>query len=258
MAKYSMEPRSIPMDLGDVEILTMDDSFEDEHWQFVVNHPSFQSGLHALAEDLAGAVIDPIDDAGLRLDLMDDESIKKVLTDPDSAEYPLLIFSQQWGIPPSAAIMFAAMSIEKIQELRPEAISKFRQEAHGIVVAESDAEFVIRIPRPFTAAKRERLEEWIKDAPQDGPHEVAWARTGKKRHDPAHRLVDAIPWFRRWNDEKVEPAEIWRDLTRPGGEHSPGMLPFDNFYAGIIGVWKRMNLLSTDGIRSERPKHGKG
>jgi hypothetical protein len=70
--------------------------------------------------------------------------------------------------------------------------------------------------------------------------------------------VEAIPWFRRWNDEKVEPAEIWRDLTRPGGEHSPGMLPFDNFYAGIIGVWKRMKLLSMDGIRTKGPKRGKG
>jgi hypothetical protein len=154
--------------------------------------------------------------------------------------------------------MFAAMSIEKIQELRPEAISKFRQEAHGIVVAESDAEFVIRIPRPFTAAKRERLEEWIKDAPQDGPREVAWARVGKKRHDPAPELVRAIPWFRRWNDEGIEPAQIWRELTGEGGGQSPAMLKFDNFHAGLVGVWKRMKLLSMDGIRSERPKRGKG
>ena len=246
------------MNLEGAEILTFDDPFEDEHWQFVVNHPAFLSGLHALAEDLAGAVIDPIDNAGLRLDLMDDESIKKVLTDPDSAEYPLLIFSQQWGIPPSAAIMFAAMPIEKIQELRPEAISEFRQEAHGIVVAESDAEFVIRIPRPFTAAKRERLDEWIKNAPKDGPREIAWARDKKKRHDLSPALVEAIPWFRRWDDEKIEPAEIWRDLTASGSGHSPALLKFDNVYAGILGVWKRMKLLSTDNIRTERPKRGRG
>jgi hypothetical protein len=242
-----MRTTFFPKELENGEILPIEDPLEDEHWQFVLYHPAFVEDLARLREDLDHAY-----DFPHAADL-----VVEALSDPDAADYPALSLSEKWGIPPAAIISFAYVPPAKIAELRPEAIQELRQQAHGLVVSENPSEFVIRIPRPLTNAKREKLEEWVKNLPDDGPLERAWARVGKKESlSPA--LVEGIPWFERWNTEGIEPVKVWRDLTAPGGEYSAKMLSERSVYDRILGVWNRMRELSPDGIRSDKPSQRRG
>lgn len=236
------------MELEKGQILPIDSPLESEHWHFVLNHPAFVADLEMISEE--------IEDVYPDIDLSD--LTRAALTDPMGDWPAVRTFSAKWGLPPSALIVFAAISPSKIDDLDPGAVEKFRQEAQGLVVTESEAEFIVRIPRPFTKAKQTALQGWLKSTPTDGPREVAWDRKGKSKEVPSKDLEEAIPWFLKWNgkgDEEPgeEPAAIWRDLTKPNGEYRPATLKFQKVYDDIVGVWKRMMLLSPDQIRQKRP-----
>ena len=245
MADFSLQPRPVPANLPQGEILLVDDPLEDEHWQFVVNHPRFEEDLQALRDEKEHVFPD-VDSDDLEVSVLEDPSFK----------WPSLThFSNKWGIPPSAVIRFSELSPTRMTNefKQPEFVSKLRREAHGLVVTETEHELIVRIPRPLTEAKRKALDEWLGSVSRTGPREKAWRREGKSRERLSRDTVKAIPWFLRWNSGPEYPIDIWRDLTRTGGEFTPQDVGSDEFCQRIISVWERMRALSPCGVCEKRP-----
>ena len=243
MAEYSFQGLGFPPEIAEGKILPVDDALEDEHWIFVVNHPAFSQDLELLKEEKEQAL-------GER----DWSDLKVTALENPAVNWPFLReLSAKWGLPPAALLSFAQIPPERIAKLRPEAIAEFRQTAHGLVVDETPDEVIVRIPRPVTMAKKRKLSEWLKTLSSDGPREIAWNRSGKIREDLSEGQVEALPWFYRWNTNGEEPAEIWRELTKHGGEFSPEKLSAQAVYDRILAIWERMRRLSEDGIRKDPP-----
>jgi hypothetical protein len=117
---------------------------------------------------------------------------------------------------------------------------------------ETPTDYTIRIPRPLTPDRAAAVQRWLKvKRKQDGPIEEAWGQAGKSRYDESAALIEALPWFDRWNDGE-EPMAIWKDIHKERSK-----LNDQAFLGQLIRVWERMQSLSPEGVRPGRPSKAK-
>lgn len=211
-------------------MIPVGDPLENEQWALLQAHPGFRAALTALREDLEAAYGET-----LREQLIDD-----LAAEPLSAPYPLQAASQEWGLAPFILLGLALDSSDEWMEY-------FRDRANGILIRETPGEFTVRIPRPLTPAKREALQAWLKDAPREGLFERAYNSAGRRRQDRSPGLLEALPWFQRWNSGEA-PAAIWREVSRKDRR-----LTFPQFHAQLVRIWQRLRAISPQGIRPDRP-----
>jgi hypothetical protein len=215
-------------ELRDVEVIEIEDPVAEQHWLLLQHHPGFQAALVGLREELDYVYREPSP-----ADFLDD-----IVANPQSAPYPLLKAAEEWGLSPIDLLGLVFETSDEWSE-------HFRPQANGIFIWETPGEFVIRVPRPITPEKRQQLDSWLKNAP-DGQLERAHDLIGKQRHDLSPALIEALPWFERWNAGETLPT-IWHDV-RKGDKPS-----WDAFHGQVVRAWERMRSLSPTGIRENRP-----
>jgi hypothetical protein len=222
------------------------DSELDEYLAFVLGHPAFPDSFERFCEDLEHAM--PEWSRAL---------IWSALADPDSAPLPARRFAEEWTVSPAQALLLAHESrysefeVTRFDEVSGEFVAvDIPGEANGVSVYETAAEFVIRIPRPVTSGRRAVVEEWLKTGVSDGVAEEVWGSSGKARFIPSPSLVEAIPWFTRWNAGE-EPAKIWGELVE-----ARSTLSADAFRKQLERVWERMREIHPGGVRDDRPSSG--
>ncbi len=217
------DPDLAPILEGTERAPTPEDAFELEHIEFVRHHPAFPDALDRLREDLRlGANVEWSRDL-----------IRAAIADPDSMDYPARRFAQEWGLT-VAAVYYLALN------------QRASVETEWLATRATPLEYVIRVPRPLTPARRQALIDWAKSEKEPGTAEQVWSKAGKRRWDESPRTVAAIPWFERWNAGEA-PAVIFREVNAKEG------IDFETFHSALVSVWKRMRAISADGVREERP-----
>lgn len=239
---YFMIGGTTAKDMKTGQVRLVNDQLEEQHWALVANHPEFRDDVQILREEKEMAFPDHLFG----------ELWVAVLDDPEFFWPPLHEYSQKWGVP-AALLAAIAESLLELDEIDPAVIRSYRRSSNSPVVTETEAEIVIRIPRPVTTAKQQEIKEYLRWVSTGSPREVLWGQAGRVREDPSPVLVEAVPWFVRWNDQGHEPAEIWRDLTDPHGPGPRQNLTFDQVHNRIVRVWERMRVLSPTGVREDRP-----
>jgi hypothetical protein len=202
----------------------------EQHWQLLKYHPGFQTTLVGLREEL-----DYVHGEPSASDFLD-----AIVANPQSAPYPLLKAAEEWGLSPIDLLGL-------VFETSDEWIEHFRPQANGIFIWETPGEFIIRVPRPITPEKRQQLDAWLKSAPKgqlERAHDLLTRQRYPKDVSPA--LIEALPWFERWNAGEKLPA-IWHDVGK-GGKPS-----WDAFHGQVVSAWERMRSLSPREVREDRP-----
>lgn len=231
---------------GAAVLLVHSDAQQEQHLQVLRHHPGFGEAVRLLQEDLDAVGIDFTSGA---------HEVAQV--QPDLAPYPVRRFAEDWGLSPAASAALALIGFDRFREVVDgthdvitwQAVTADKQE---VMTWETSTSYTIRIPRPLTKARRDAVTKWLAaKRRQDGSVEQAWGLAGKKRQDLNPALIEALPWFDRWQNGE-EPAEIWRSLL---DEHPK--LDFDSFVAQLTRVWDQMRSLQEEGVRPDRPSRAR-
>lgn len=213
-------------------IWTDADPHDDEHLALLNAHPRFHFELERLREDLDQLPSAPRTAIGGTV-------IRAARADPYDVPYPLAAFSRKWGLAPVDAAAMVAMQPEN---------RVFARERSLIYVEEREYDYVLRIPRPITPARRETLKRFLALARQRrGPMEDALLGT-RNRTSLSPALLDALPYFKRWNNgESI--ASIYDSI-----EGTAGRAPSeDQIRKRVARLRERLIELSPEDIRSPCP-----
>lgn len=211
------------------------DIHDEDHIAFALHHPALMKELDSLVEDLVDAY-----NAATIIDIPD-EAIDTAWADPEHAPYPVRQLAHRWGLSPAQVMALALGGDGYVKGL-------LREGWWRVSVKETPTAYVIRIPRPITPGRKEAVQRWLKQRQSADQPEQARGVAGKKRYDRQPALLEALPWFERWNQEEERPAVIWRSLRT---EHPK--LTFEVFIAQLIRAWERMREISPEGVRPDRP-----
>lgn len=215
---------------GVTQAAVEEDDHEFEHLEFLRHHPGFQDALDRLREDLSEGGVE-----------WSPALIAAARADPEAMAYPARQFAEKWGVTVAAVYYLALTRFSSV-------------ETEWLAVRSTPLEYVVRIPRPLSPARRKALMEWLKAEKDPGPAEHSWDKVGKRRYDLSREALAVLPWFDRWNAGE-EPAAIYRSLPEvvrlkpPGGQG----VGFEIFLARLVSAWERMVKISPSGIRNERP-----
>jgi hypothetical protein len=244
--------------LGDFQVRDVGgDDYAAEQFLFVVNHPAFPEALQRFREDLdVGRLLEeggedlangslvgegdgqPSSEFGVfRQPFVSGAVLGAATAGQGAMPYPVRSFCEEWGLPAITALELAAGV--PVAEARPVALA----------VRKEPTEYVLRIPRPLTSARRKALEEWVKSLPHEpGPTESVWDAAGKSKMMPSPQALASIGAFKRWNAKEAEPAELWREALDAGHK-----VEFEPFHANLVAAWKRMREISPQRVRPDRP-----
>ena len=214
-----------------------EDTYEAEQVQFITRHPAFAPALDRLREELAEVgflYVEPAASAEAFDEPQDPHidppsAVPAATASPEKMPYPVRAFSAEWGLS-AVAVLYLLMN--EPTRARTEAFSVTRE----------PTQYVIRMPRPITTARKNALQEWLKTRVHDqGRTEEIWDVKDKVRFQCSPNDVATIPSFLRWNAGDVEPIELWREGLASGSE-----LRDDAFVARLTSVWERMRRISPD------------
>lgn len=213
------------------------DPLDEEHEMLVVSHPGLNPELDGLREDLLHTY-----NAASLDDLPPEVGLKPYL-DPGSADYPIRAFAERWGLTPGQVAALAGLNPGLIVR---SGRSRDRPGA-GVVVRETPTTFIVQIPRPVTGARKEAVRAWLQEPQAAGRPEAARGIEGRRRLDQHEALIEALPWFDRWNAGE-EPAQIWRSLL----DEDPD-LDFDALVTRLARIWESLRAISPTGLSPYRP-----
>lgn len=221
-----------------------EDTYEAEQVQFITQHPAFAPALVGLREELAEVgflYVEPSASAEAFDEPQDPHinppsAVPAATAYPEAMPYPVRAFSAEWGL---SAVAVLYLLIDEPARARTEAFSVTRE----------PTQYVIRLPRPITTARKKALQEWLKTRVHDqGRTEEIWDVKEKVRFQCSPNDVATIPSFLRWNAGEAQPIELWREGLANGSE-----LRDDAFVARLTSVWERMRKISPTGVRPDPP-----
>lgn len=228
--------------LGATEIVDIEgDDLDDEYLTLLWAHPGFQTARQELRAEFS-----ELEKRGVFLDDSDREDARKGTA---AAAYPLQKFAEKWGVSPAAAYALTRAANENYAPGDDNALfTHFRREANAVIIWEQEGGYTVYLPRPLTKPRRAAVENWLKGKKMPGRLEKLWGLSSKSRWQPSPAHIQALPWFKRWNDDEEKPVAIWRELQAQKPD-----LDLDSFVEQLARLAERMREISENEIRSDRP-----
>lgn len=215
------------------------DPYNDEYIELLGHHPAFRYELTRLWEDLELQPYPPkYPDEGVS----SRPHLSEVRANRDELPLPIAQFAKKWALDPADVV--GLLSGTDVGEVGRIALIGERYMIH---VKETDAAYLLRIPKPLSPTRKKTVEAWLTAAHHREDHFKKKALGDKVRPSLRPALMEDLPWFDLWVENKMTAAQIYNSPERRDA------LSEDTIRKSIRRIWERLREISPERLPTKGP-----